>query len=55
MVFIHRYKGYYLCNYDFGFALRQVGDNISMRRLLRRLILLIHCNLFIFCYNRALP
>lgn len=33
MVFIHRYKGYYLCNYDFGFALRQVGDNISMRRL----------------------
>lgn len=23
MVFIHRYKGYYLCNYDFGFALRQ--------------------------------
>ncbi len=32
MVFIHRYKGYYLCNYDFGFALRQNGDNISMRR-----------------------
>lgn len=32
MVFIHRYKGDYLCNYYFGFTLKQNGANISMRR-----------------------
>ena len=53
MVFIHRYKGYYLCNYDFGFALRQAyfshGSRAAwLRKNQKRQILFIHAYRRIF-------